>query len=129
MAIDILSALPLTTSGIVATFIDAIIAFIVIVAVNKFIGHNFEPKRTFVMAIVALFLAPIISVALIGSTALPGFVSVYVVPLVLWIVLGELLLQGEGMKTKLEVTIIAFVVYSVLRIVLVPAIAGLLPAL
>ena len=127
--VDIISAIPLSAGGIIATFIDAIIAFIVIVAVDKFIGHNFEPKRTFVMAIVALFVAPIISVALIGSTALPGFVSVYIVPLVLWIVLGELLLQGESNKTKLEVTIIAFVVYSVLRIVLVPTITGFLPVL
>ncbi len=127
--IDITTALPLSAGGIIATFIDAIIAFAVIVIVDKFIGHNFEPKRTFAMAIVALFVAPIISVALIGSTALPGFVSVYVVPLVLWIVLGELLLRGESMKTKLEVTIIAFIVYSVLRIVLAPTIAGLLPAL
>ena len=127
--VDIISAIPLSAGGIIATFIDAIIAFIVIVAVDKFIGHNFEPKRTFAMAIIALFVAPIISVALIGSSPLPGFVSVYIVPLVLWIVLGELLLQGESNKTKLEVAIIAFVVYSVLRIVLVPTITGFLPVL
>ncbi len=127
--VDITTALPLSFGGIIATLIDAIIAFAVIVIIDKFIGHNFEPKRTFAMAIIALFLGPIISVSILGSTTLPGFFSVYIVPLVLWIILGELLLKGEGMKTKLEVTIIAFVVYSVLRIVLAPAIAGMLGAI
>src|SRR3989338_2518738 len=117
---DIITALPLSAGGIIATLIDALIAFAVIVIVDKFIGHNFEPKRTFVMALIALFVGPIISISILGSTTLPGFVSLYVVPLVLWIILGELLLQGESMKTKLEVTIIAFVVYSVVRIVLTP---------
>ena len=126
---DIITALPLSAGGIIATLIDALIAFAVIVIVDKFIGHNFEPKRTFVMALIALFVGPIISISILGSTTLPGFVSLYVVPLVLWIILGELLLQGESMKTKLEVTIIAFVVYSVVRIVLTPMIIGMVPAL
>ena len=126
---DIITALPLSAGGIIATLIDALIAFAVIVIVDKFIGHNFEPKRTFVMALIALFVGPIISISILGSTTLPGFVSLYVVPLVLWIILGELLLQGESMKTKLEVTIIAFVVYSVVRIVLTPMIIGIVPAL
>ncbi|MBI4162834.1 MAG: hypothetical protein HY513_04070 [Candidatus Aenigmarchaeota archaeon] len=127
--VDITAALPLSMGGIIATFIDAIIAFAVIAIIDKFIGHNFEPKRTFAMAIIALFLAPIISISVLGSTTLPGFVSIYLVPLVLWMVLGELLLQGESMKTKLEVALIAFVVYSIMRIILAPAIAGLLGAI
>jgi len=61
MAADIAIGIPLSLGGIIATFVNALIAFVAITIADKFIGHNFEPKRTFIMAVVALFLAPIVS--------------------------------------------------------------------
>ena len=127
MAVDIAIGLPMSVGGIVATFVSAIIAFIAITIADKFIGHNFEPKRTFIMALIALFVAPVISTFAFGIGALPAYVSLYLIPLVLWIALGEALLKAEGMKTKLEVAIIAFIVYSLMTIFLTPFIFPLLP--
>ncbi|HLD85136.1 MAG TPA: hypothetical protein VI968_01120 [archaeon] len=127
MAADIAIGIPLSLGGIIATFVNALIAFVAITIADKFIGHNFEPKRTFIMAVVALFLAPIVSTFAFGAGVLPDYFSVYLLPLILWIVLGEVLLGGEGRKTKLEVAIIAFVVYSLMSIFLSPFVFSALP--
>src|SRR3989338_4297552 len=127
MVADIAIDIPLSLCGIIATFVNAIIAFVAITIADKFIGHNFEPKRTFIMALTALFLVPVVATLAFGVGVLPDYVSVYLLPLVLWILLGEVLLGGEGRKTKLEVAIIAFVVYSLMSIFLSPFVFSVLP--
>jgi len=48
-------------------------------------------------------------------------------PLVVWIILGELLIKEADMKTKLKVVVVAFVIYTFLSLYLTPIILSLLP--
>lgn len=123
----------LNAGYIISLLISSLVAFIAIVIADKLIAHNFEAKHSFIMAIVALFATPIVIGFILGMLALPLFVvagveviSGLLLPLVVWIALGELLLESDRM-TKLKVVIIAFVVYLVLSIFLTPVLLGILP--
>jgi uncharacterized membrane protein len=123
----------LNVGYIVSLLVNAIVAFIAIVLADKLIAHNFDAKHSFIMAIVALFVTPIILGFIFGFLSLPVFIvggieiiSGFILPLVVWIALGELLLQADRI-TKLKVIIIAFVVYLILSIFLTPFLMGLLP--
>jgi len=117
----------LSVGGIIGILISAIVAFIVIVLVDKMIGHNFEIKHSFIMAIVAMFIVPIISA--FGLSALNigiPYLDSLILPLIVWIILGEILLKADFMA-KLKVIIIAFVVFTLLSWYLVPYLFTLMP--
>ena len=123
----------LNAGYIISLLISSLVAFIAIVIADKLIANNFEAKHSFIMAIVALFATPIVIGFILGMLALPLFVvagveviSGLLLPLVVWIALGELLLESDRM-TKLKVVIIAFVVYLILSIFLTPVLLGILP--
>lgn len=122
--VDIGALLPVASiGGLFAILINAVVAWIVLMIIDKIVAGNLDVKRTFIMALVALFIVPIV----VGFLALPGLVSIYVVPLIVWIALGEVLLKASAMQ-KLKVVIIAFVVYIILNFVGVPGmLAGFLP--
>jgi hypothetical protein len=105
----------LSVGGIIGLFINAVVTSIAIVIADKVIAHNIEFKHAFIMAIAAFFITPMF----ITGLMLAGFyidlsLSLYVLPLLVWIILSELLLQSE-VKTKLYVALFAFVVFLVLR--------------
>jgi hypothetical protein len=118
----------LSISYIIATFISAIIAFIVIVISDKIIAHNIDIKHSFIMAIIALFVGPIVGALIVtyANVAIPFFSSI-ILPLILWIILGEVLLKEGGMITKLKVIIIAFVVFEILELYVFPMVWGFVP--
>ena len=101
-------ALPIIGS-VIGFFVNVIIIFLVIVLADEVIAHNFEIKKTFLMSVIAYLLIP---VALIF---LPFYIpfGFYLIPLIVWVLLSELLLVGERSK-KAIVGIIAFVVYILL---------------
>lgn len=112
----------LSIGYIVSLLISAAVAFIAIAIVGKLIAHNIEAKHSFIMAIVALFVTPIIGTFIVQYIAIPYF-GAFILPLIVWIALGEVLLQADTV-TKLKVAVIAFVVYLVLSIYLTPMILG-----
>ena len=123
----------LSVGYIITLLISSIVAFIAILIVDKVVGGNFEPKHAFIMAIVALFISPIVLGFIFSSLSLPTMVvgtidiiSGFILPLLIWITLGEALLSADKMA-KLKVTVIAFVVYLILSIFVTPMIFGLLP--
>lgn len=124
--VDILAAVPLSLGGIIATLINALLAFVVIIIVHKAIAHSLNAKHALIMAIIALFLTPVVAAFALEAVALPALVGAYIIPLVVWIILGELLLK-EGMMTKLKVTVVSFVVYIILSLFVAPSIFSLLP--
>lgn len=121
---DIIGLIPLTIPGIVASFMNSLLAGIVIMAADKLIAHNIEAKHALLISGIALFITPILGAFAADFVALPGFVFAYLLPLLVWIVLGELLLKS-GMAAKLKVMAIAFVVYVVLSFTVGPALLGL----
>jgi hypothetical protein len=116
--VDVAALLPIgSIAGFLAILVNAIVAWIVLMVVDKVISGNLDMKRSFIMALVALFIVPIA----VGFAGLPGIISIYVIPLVVWIILGELLLKAT-MVQKLKIVVIAFVVYVILNMVGVPGI-------
>ena len=120
----------ISIGGIIGTLINAVVVWIILIIANKLIAHNLGAKRAFVLAFVALFITPIVASYIAIAVALPGLVAIYVIPLIVWILLGEALLKGGTFKQKLEVIVIAFVVYIILTFIGVQGmIASMIPAI
>ncbi len=124
MVLESLSGI-LSIGYIVSLLVSAVVAFIAIVISDKLISHNIEAKHSFILAIVALFIAPIVGTFAAPFVPIPYF-GAFILPLLVWIGLGQVLLSAEAM-TKLKVTVIAFVVYIVLSLYLTPMIRSLIP--
>lgn len=123
--VDVLSFVPMTLGGIVATLINVLIIFLALVIADKVIAHNINVKRLLIMALIAFFLTPIVGSLIAGYIAIPYLGLI--LPLIVWVILGELLIKEADMKTKLKVVVVAFVVYTFLSLYLTPAIVSLLP--
>ena len=123
--VDILSFVPMTLGGIIATLVNVLIIFLALVIADKVIAHNVNVKRLLIMALIAFFLAPIIGSLIAGYVAIP-YIGL-ILPLIVWIILGELLIKEADMKTQLKVVVVAFVVYTFLSLCLTPVIISLLP--
>ena len=123
--VDIIGAIPLSVGSVVVLLVNSLIAFIALFIADKVIAHNVAVKRLFIMSIVGLFLTPIVAAVVLSSIVLPGLVSAYVLPLLVWIVLGEILIKEADIKTKLKVVVVAFAVYILLSIFLAPPIFAL----
>lgn len=115
----------LSVGYIISLLVNAIVAAIAIIIVNKVIAHNVEAKHAFIMALVALFITPIVGAYIAPFVPLPYF-GAFILPLIVWIALSQLLLSADAV-TKLKVAVIAFVVYLVLSIYLTPIVLGLVP--
>lgn len=113
--------IPFSLPFIAAQALSAVLAFLAVVAVDSFIAHNIEFKRTLTLSVVSLFVVPV-AMAFYGINF--PFIGVYA-PLVTWLILGELLLDND-FTTKLKVLGVAFFVYYVLNIVLQPFVLGLI---
>jgi len=104
----------LSLSLVIDILIRTLVAFIALVIVDAILTKELSAKRTFAMAFLALFIVPIAaSFIALPSILGSGLVSLIILPLIVWIILGEVMLKAEW-KTKLKVAVIAFIVYLVL---------------
>ncbi len=104
---QIFSSLP-SVGGIISLLINVIITAIAIMIADKVITHEIEAKHSLIMAFIAYFLLPL------GLSYLITFVPVvsaiaFILPLVVWIILGEILLKADS-KQKAIVAVIAYAV-------------------
>lgn len=123
--VDLLGIIPLTVGGIVADIVSMLIIFAALVIADKIIAHSVDAKRLLIMSVIAFFVAPIVGSLIAGYIAIP-FIG-YILPLIVWIILGELLIKEADMKTKLKVIIVAFIVYILLSMFVAPYIFTMLP--
>ena len=119
----------LSIGGAISMLIEAIIVFVVLLILDEVIIHQLEVKKSFIMAlvvsIISYFVIPFVIAYIPFISAMPFLY--YIIPLIVWIILGELLLEGE-MKQKLIVAVIAFVVYTILTFIGLPMmISGFIP--
>ncbi|MBI2172891.1 MAG: hypothetical protein HYT73_01625 [Candidatus Aenigmarchaeota archaeon] len=125
-----MAEIPFVNIGfIVGTLISAALAFIAIVVSDKLISHNIDAKKSFIMALIALFIVPIVATFVLGfvpAVASIPYMASILLPLVFWIGLGEGLLSSDR-KTKLKVSVIAFIVYIVLQVFVAPYIRSAIP--
>ncbi|MBS3056518.1 MAG: hypothetical protein J4473_03740 [Candidatus Aenigmarchaeota archaeon] len=107
---------------ILALLIDAMIAFLGIIVADKIIAHKIEAKRALILAFIAYFAVPVavfLISPIITSLGVPEIVNMiffaYMLPLIIWIVLSELIIDA-GIKEKLIIAGIAFAIYTVLTV-------------
>ncbi len=115
----------LSIGGIVSLVFNVIITTIAIMLADKLIAHEISPKKSAIMAIISYLIVPIVVSAL--ATALPFISSIaFVLPLLAWIVLGEILLSGDR-KLKAIVAVIAWAVNLILMMYVAPLIFMVIP--
>ena len=107
--VDLSGVIPLTLGGIVGLVVEVAIITAILTLSDKFIAHEMAIKHSLLMAFVAYLVVPVILA--FASFSIP-FVG-YIVPLVVWLVLGEVLLKGDR-QARLKASLLAFVVYIVL---------------
>jgi len=121
--VDIIGLLPLTAGAILALAINVIIVTAVLSLSNKLLAHEMSIAHSFMMAVLSYFIVPIFLSLLRISFPFSG----YVLPLLVWIALGEVLLKGDRMG-KLKAAAAAFVIYVLLMSLgVLGFIAGLVP--
>jgi len=111
---------------VVSTLVSVLVAAIALIISDRFIAHQIDAKRILIMAVIAMFVAPLVGSFVLGFIAGTGPVAFYVIPLLVWIALGELLLSAEKM-TKLKVAVVGFFVYIILSMLLTPYIFAVIP--
>lgn len=121
--VDIATFIPLTVGGILGLLINVIIITIILAVADKFIAHEMSIKNSFIMALIAYLVVPL----LLGFANIAFAFASIIIPLIVWIILGEILLKGSR-KGKMMAAGIAFVVYLLLTFAGVPGMmAGLIP--
>lgn len=120
--------IPLSIGGAIALLIEVAIISIVIVLLDYVIAHEIDVKDAFIIGLGAYFITPLAVIALGLANYFDPLVAGYVIPLIVWLALSEVLLKGHNPKKKAMVAVAAFVVYTVLNFVGVPMIiAGMIP--
>ena len=101
----------------------ALIAWIAVILADRIIAHDIEAKKSLLLALAAFFVVPVV----LPMLEIGAIVSAIVLSAIVWIGLGELILEAEW-STKLKVLAIAFVVYYAISILLGEYILGLVSA-
>ncbi|MFH0832363.1 MAG: hypothetical protein V1900_01410 [Candidatus Aenigmatarchaeota archaeon] len=112
--------LPFTSmSNLTLYFVNSLIAFVAVMLSDEIIAHNIEVKHALILSVLSFFVAPVVA-PLVG---LSGIYALILIPLVVWVLLGEIVLEADW-ETKLKVLLVAFAVYYILSIVLGDMIVG-----
>jgi hypothetical protein len=118
MALEVLgSVIPTTAGGAIALIVQIAIIWIVVMLSDKFIAHKIEAKRSLILAVLAYFISPLLLA--FGGITIP-FAGL-IVPLIVWLVLGEILLRaGYKLSIRLKVAAVAWIMYLILNLLGVP---------
>jgi len=119
MVLEALGGLVSLSLGIIiGHLLTTLIIFIALVIADKIIAHEMEAKHILIMAFLCAFIVPI-GISLISSiltSFIPAeFTGLFYagMPLLFWIIFGEILLGGDY-KEKIAVAFIAWAIYMVL---------------
>ena len=115
--------LSLSVNTTLTYLIHALIAWIAVILADRIIAHDIEAKKSLVLALAAFFVVPVV----LPMLEIGAIVSAIVLSAIVWVGLGELILEAEW-STKLKVLAIAFVVYYIISIFLAEHILGLVSA-
>ena len=116
MAFDFISmfGIPTTIGGIVWLFVQTLIVFLVIMIADRVISHGVEMRHALILSFAAYFLPGLVLFGLkFAGVVLPGFVLL-ALPIIVWIALGEVLLEGD-FKNKLIVAVIAYATFLIIN--------------
>jgi hypothetical protein len=104
----------LSLGGVISLIVNVIVTALAIMIADKIISHEISVKHSFIMAFIVYFILPL--VLSFAATLVPSIAPIFIIlPLVAWIILGELLLKAD-MKQKAIVAVIAYAVNILLSI-------------
>ena len=84
---------PTTIGGLVWLLVQTFAVFLVIMIADRLISHGVETKHALILSFAAYFLPGLLILGLsIAGISLPGSI-ILVLPLIVWIGLGEVLLE------------------------------------
>ena len=113
MVLDVLaSQIPSSVGGVVSLLVQVIVIWAVVILADKIIAHRVEPKRSLILAFLAYFISPLVLAFAAINIPFAGIL----LPLLVWIVLGEILLRVSSFVNRLKVAVLAFVIYLLLNV-------------
>lgn len=115
----------LSFGGIISLLINVAVTAIAIMIADKIIAHEISPKQSILMAFIAYLIVPL-AFSLVLGLVHGIYVIAPVLPLVAWIILGELLLKADR-KQKAIVAVIAYAINILLLSFVTPVVFSLLP--
>ncbi|MBI2584073.1 MAG: hypothetical protein HYW25_05370 [Candidatus Aenigmarchaeota archaeon] len=104
--------------SILVLVVQLLIIWIVVLLSAKLVASGIGALRAFVLAFLAYFLPPL--VFSFFSISIPY--AAIIIPLIVWIILGELLLREATLGGRLKITIVAFIIYLILQFIGLPGI-------
>src|SRR3989338_738193 len=120
---DLFTLIPFSLGGIIGLLIDVVVITAVLLVTEKFLAHEMAVRNSFIMGFIAYLIVPLVFAFAGISIPFAGII----VPLIVWIALGEVLLKGSR-AGRLKAAAVAFIVYLALSMVGVPGmIAAFIP--
>lgn len=104
---------PTSVAGAAWLVVQSLAVFLVVMLADRFIAHGYNIKHTLMLAFGAYFLSPAVILAL-QYAGISITNALFIVPLVVWVVLGELLLEGDR-KNKLIVAVVGYLSFVALN--------------
>ena len=108
MAFDLIS--------IFAFIVQLLIIWIVVLLSARLVSSSVGAKRAFVLAFLAYFIPPLLFTFL--NIAIPF--AYFIIPLIVWIILSELLLRDNSFGARIKIAVVAFVIYLILQFIGLP---------
>jgi len=97
-------------SSTISLLIECVVITISLSLANLLVEHGIEIKRIIPMALIAYFVTPII-----GSLIAPSIPIIsYLLPLVIWVILGEIILTDIEVKKKALIAALGYAIFFVL---------------
>jgi hypothetical protein len=119
MVLQVLSSLiPTSVGGVVSLLVQVVVIWLAVILADKIIAHQIEAKRSAMLAFLAYFLSPLVLALVAINIPFAGLL----LPLVIWVALGEVLLREIGTGARLKVAAVAFVIYLLLNFLGIPGI-------
>ncbi|MCD6092849.1 MAG: hypothetical protein J7J38_02415 [Candidatus Aenigmarchaeota archaeon] len=97
-------------SSTISLLVECVVITISLSLANLLVEHGIEIKRIIPMALIAYFVTPIV-----GSLIAPSIPIIsYLLPLVIWVILGEFILTDIEVKKKALIAALGYAIFFVL---------------
>ena len=106
----------LSLSGLISFIIQWIVILFALAFSDAIIEHNIEFKRLTIISFLSYLITPLV----LMYSPIVFMYDFIIMPLVVWIILGEILLREATIKQRALITIIGYVIYYFLLIINVP---------
>ncbi len=115
--INLIQGVPsLSLSGLISFIIQWIVILFALAFSDAIVEHNIEFKRLAIISFLSYLVTPLI----LMYSPIVFMYDFIIMPLVVWIILGEILLREATIKQRALITIIGYAIYYFLLRINVP---------